>query len=149
MKKVFLSLLLLLLGCLGWSLFAQERYSINEVFKGNIVPKEKIKEIKISHSSKLPDEIDFFRSLEFNADAATLEKIASLIEEDAKYALDSEMSTTAGVLDYALLRVGKEKDCTYICYSVKDAEEEGHYKVTILLLIGPDSIQELKSLFGK
>ena len=145
MKKLAIIILLVFMSPLAIPLLAQSTYAIGKAFDGSIVPKEQTKEILISSSDQLPDDIEYFHSVEFLADDDIMAAVIELIEEDASTATDKETAITGGKLTYAILGFGKKLYNRFICFSAKP--EEDKYRVTILFIKGPDSIKDLKKSF--
>ena len=125
---------------------AQAGLQIDGLFNGTLVPSAKITESVVSGRELKPYNLDYFRSIRFQATEAEMDKVISWIEVDALTAVDKEMDSESGKLIYALLRFPADRDRNrYVGYQVKEAA--GQKFVTVVYLTGKATARDLRVIF--
>ena len=145
MKK-FLLITLSSFLALSFSARAQEGLQIDSLFNGGFVPKSRITESEVSGRELRPYNLDYFRSVRFQATDQEILKITSWLEGDALMSVGKEMDSEDGHLVYALLRFPADRNRNrYVGYQVKEAS--GNKYVTVVYLTGKATTKELKVIF--
>ena len=144
-----------LLTCLAASLilvssaFAQRGLNSFPVFKGKVVPNEKMVITEARGGSMATYKLDYYRSVSFLADAALAAKVSAMVEADADASKSVETEKEGPFLTYALVQpkpAGKRN--RYLCYQARPVAE-GLWKITLLYLEGSATVGDLKSMFEK
>ena len=147
MRKILTSLAALLL--LAGSAFAQRGLNSNAVFRGQVVPDEKMVITEARGGSMATYKLDYYRSVSFLADAALATKVSALVEADAAASKSVETEKGGAFLTYALIQPKSSgKKNRYLCYQARPVAE-GLWKVTLLYLEGSATIEDLQSMFEK
>jgi hypothetical protein len=146
MKKLLLFLLALLLT--SGAAFAQRGLNSNAIFRGRVIPSDRMVRTEVRGSSMTTYKLDFYRSVRFQVDKKTALEVAALVKADAEAAISAETEMTGDLLTYALVQpAGRGKTHRYLCYQ---ARPEGPAWVsTILYLEGSATLADLRSMFDK
>ena len=136
--------MLLMIG----TVHAQRDLQCYPVFQGKVVPGKDMLITEIRGSSMVTYNLDYFRGVSFQVDEKLAGEVAALVEKDASAATVREIEKSGDLLTYALVQPkGKGKTNRYLCYQARPIA--GQWKVTILYLEGPASLEELRSMFEK
>lgn len=145
MKKIFFVFIMLLLS--GAS-FAQRGLNCYPIFQGEVVPAKQMVLTEVRGGGMATYKLDYYRGISFTVDSALAEKVSALVEQDSSAAESCETEKTGGMLTYALIQPkvsGKIRH--YLCYQARPADSQ--WKVTILYLEGPATLEDLHSMFAK
>ena len=146
MKKLLLFLLALLLT--SGAAFAQRGLNSNAIFRGRVIPSERMVRTEVRGSSMTTYKLDFYRSVRFQVDKKTALEVASLVKADAEAAISAETEMTGDLLTYALVQpAGRGKTHRYLCYQARP--EGPAWLITILYLEGSATLADLRSMFDK
>lgn len=147
MKKIITCLAALLL--LAGSALAQRGLNSNPIFRGLVVPDEKMVITEARGGSMATYKLDYYRSVSFLADAALLSKVSALVEADAAASKSIQTEKGGAFLTYALIQPKSSgKRNRYLCYQARSIAD-GLWKVTLLYLEGSATIEDLQSMFEK
>ncbi len=126
---------------------AQAGLQIDSLFNGSLVPASRITESEVSGRELKPYNLDYFRSVRFQATDQEIKKITSWLEGDALMSVGKEMDSENGELVYALLHFPADRDRNkYIGYQVKEAVSGNKY-VTVVYMTGKATVGELRVIF--
>lgn len=146
MKKLLLFLLALLLT--SGAAFAQRGLNSNAIFRGRVIPSERMVRTEVRGSSMTTYKLDFYRSVRFQVDKKTALEVAALVKADAEAAVSAETEMTGDLLTYALVQpAGQGKTHRYLCYQARP--EGPAWVITILYLEGSATLADLRSMFDK
>ena len=146
MKKLLLFLLALLLT--SGAAFAQRGLNSNAIFRGRVIPSERMVRTEVRGSSMTTYKLDFYRSVRFQVDKKTALEVAALVKADAEAAISAETEMTGDLLTYALVQpAGRGKTHRYLCYQARP--EGPAWVITILYLEGTATLEDLRSMFDK
>ena len=146
MKRI-VSLLLALLLWTG-AAHAQRDMKSNPVFQGRIVPGKMMVRTEVRGGNMATYKLDYYLGVSFQVDARLAGQVASLVEADAASAEVRETEKTGNLLTYALVQAkAKGKTNRYLCYQARPVGNE--WKVTLLYLEGPATLEDLKNMFEK
>lgn len=146
MKKLLLFLLALLLT--SGAAFAQRGLNSNAIFRGRVIPSERMVRTEVRGSSMTTYKLDFYRSVRFQVDKKTALEVAALVKADAEAAISAETEMTGDLLTYALVQpAGRGKTHRYLCYQARP--EGPAWVITILYLEGSATLEDLRSMFDK
>ena len=146
MKKLLLFLLALLLT--SGAAFAQRGLNSNAIFRGRVIPSERMVRTEVRGSSMTTYKLDFYRSVRFQVDKKTALEVAALVKADAEAAISAETEMTGDLLTYALVQpAGRGKTHRYLCYQARP--EGPAWVITILYLEGCATLADLRSMFDK
>ena len=146
MKKLLLFLLALLLT--SGAAFAQRGLNSNAIFRGRVIPSERMVRTEVRGSSMTTYKLDFYRSVRFQVDKKTALEVAALVKADAEAAISAETEMTGDLLPYALVQpAGRGKTHRYLCYQARP--EGPAWVITILYLEGSATLADLRSMFDK
>ena len=125
---------------------AQAGLQIDSLFNGSLVPAFRITESEVSGRELKPYNLDYFRSVRFQATDQEIKRITSWLEGDALMAIGKEMDSENGCLVYALLHFPADRDRNkYVGYQVKEAS--GNKYVTVVYMTGKATVGELRVIF--
>ncbi len=125
---------------------AQAGLQIDSLFNGSLVPASRITESEVSGRELKPYNLDYFRSVRFQATDQEIKRISSWLEGDALMAIGKEMDSENGCLVYALLHFPADRDRNkYVGYQVKEAS--GNKYVTVVYMTGKATVGELRVIF--
>ena len=146
MKKLLLCFLALLLSV--GAAFAQRGLNSNAIFRGRVIPFDRMVKTEVRGSSMTTYKLDFYRSVRFQVDEKTALEVAALVKADAEAAVSAETEMTGDLLTYALVQPAQRgKVHRYLCYQ---ARPEGPvWVITILYLEGSATLEDLRSMFDK
>ena len=132
----------------GGTAFAQRDLNVYPVFRGKVVPTERMVMTEVRGGGMVTYKLDYYRGISFRADTATALKVAELVTADAKTAVSCETEKEGALLTYALIVLKPERKINrYLCYQ---ARPEGFiWKITILYLEGSATLEDLHSMFEK
>jgi hypothetical protein len=145
MKKIFFVFIMLLSS---GALFAQRGLKCYPIFQGDVVPAKQMVLTEVRGGGMATYKLDYYRGITFTVDSELAEKVSALVEQDSSVAESCETEKTGGMLTYALIQPkvsGKIKH--YLCYQARPADNQ--WKVTILYLEGPATLEDLQSMFAK
>ena len=143
MKKLLLFLLALLLT--SGAAFAQRGLNSNAIFRGRVIPSERMVRTEVRGSSMTTYKLDFYRSVRFQVDKKTALEVAALVKADAEAAISAETEMTGDLLTYALVQpAGRGKTHRYLCYQARP--EGPAWVITILYLEGSATLADLRSI---
>ena len=146
MKKLLLFLLALLLT--SGAAFAQRGLNSNAIFRGRVIPFDRMIKTEVRGSSMTTYKLDFYRSVRFQVDKKTALEVAALVKADAEAAISAETEMTGDLLTYALVQpAGRGKTHRYLCYQARP--EGPAWVITILYLEGSATLADLRSMFDK
>ena len=141
MKKCFFITVGIFL-LLATSARAQAGLQIDSLFSGGLVPASRITESEVSGKELKPYNLEYFRSVRFQATDQEIMKITSWLEGDALMSVGKEMDSENGKLVYALLHFPADRDRNkYVGYQVKEAS--GNKYVTVVYMTGKATEKEL------
>lgn len=133
---------------LSGTAFAQRGLSCNAVFRGKIVPPQRMVTTEVRGGGMATYKLDYYKGVTFQVDTATALKVAALVAADADAAQSAQTEMTGELMTYALIELkpdGKLK--RYLCYQ---ARPFGFiWKVTLLYLEGIATLEDLNSMFAK
>ena len=125
---------------------AQDGLQVDSLFSGAFVPAFTVTESVVSGKELKPYNLDYFRSIRFQASDAEIDKVTAWIEVDALTAVDKELDSEDGKLIYALLCFPADRDRNrYVGYQVKEAA--GQKFVTVVYLTGKATARDLRVIF--
>ena len=103
---------------------------------------------EVRGSSMETYKLDYYKGVSFQVDEALAARVASLVEEDAVSTDDRETEKTGSLLTYALVQPkSKGKANRYLCYQARPVGNQ--WKITLLYLEGPATLEDLKNMFEK
>ena len=145
MKKYLLFLVALLM--VTGTARAQRGLNCSAVFKGKIVPTNKMIETEVRGSRISTYKLDYYHCVQFQTDETTTRKVAGLVSSDAA-ARSAEIENTGEILTYALIQPKPfRKANRYLCYQARPV---GHgWIITLLYLEGSATLDELRNMFEK
>ena len=125
---------------------AQAGLQIDSLFSGALVPASKVTESMVSGKELKPYNLDYFRSVRFQATEEEIDRVIAWIESDALTAVDKEMDSEEGRLTYAFLRFPADRDRNrYVGYQIKEAAGQAY--VTVVYLTGKATAKDLRVIF--
>ena len=147
MKKILITLLfLMLLSSVHAS--AQRDLKSFPVFEGKIVPEKQMIATEVRGGGMATYKLDYYRGVSFRVGTPLATQVAALVSQDADGALVCETEKTGELLTYALIQPkSKGKTNRYLCYQARP-EGDG-WKVTLLYLEGPATLEDLRNMFEK
>lgn len=147
MKQLLTTLLFLLLA---GPLAAQQGLAVNELFSGNIIPRERIVETRVRGRMLTDYKMSLFRSVKCKVSKEELEKINAAVHRDmtsykTTECIGDERHGRSSTLMVQLAAKGN----TY-CYICQKAEAEGKQWVVTVIYIESTvkTITELKKMFN-
>lgn len=146
MKKILISILTSLL-CSG-AAFAQRDLNCYPVFQGKVVPDKLMVVTEVRGNSLATYKLDYYRGISFQVERELAEKVAESVETDAARAASAETEKVGGLLTYALIQPqASGRSNRYLCYQARPVGQ--HWKVTLLYLEGPATLDDLRKMFEK
>ena len=146
MKKIVLCITLSLL--FAGAAFAQRDLACYPVFQGKIVPGKQMVVTEVRGGNLVPYKLDYYRGVSFQVDAEMAVKVARLVDSDALDAKSAETERIGEFLTYALLEPQSSGSMNrYLCYQARRVGDK--WKVTLLYLEGPATLEDLRSVFDK
>lgn len=147
MKQLLTTLLFLLLA---GPLAAQQGLAVNELFSGNIIPRERMLETRVRGRMLTDYKMSLFRSVKCKVSKEELEKINAAVHRDmtsykTTECIGDERHGRSSTLMVQLAAKGN----TY-CYICQKAEAEGKQWVVTVIYIESTvkTITELKKMFN-
>lgn len=146
MRKMLITLCFLFL--LGTSMNAQQDLKTYPVFQGEVVPGKMMVVTEVRGGGMATYKLDYYKGVSFQVGEELAAKVASLVEADAAATDDRETEKTGSLLTYALLQPKSEgRNNRYLCYQARPVD--GQWKITILYLEGPATLEDLRKMFAK
>ena len=128
--------------------FAQRGLNSNAIFRGRVIPSDRMVKTEVRGSSMTTYKLDFYRSVRFQVDEKTALEVAALVKADAEAAVSAETEMTGDLLTYALVQPAQRgKVHRYLCYQARP--EGPAWIITILYLEGSATLEDLRSMFDK
>lgn len=152
MKHLLIALMLI---GITLPLQAQEGLHINDIFEGNIVPKQEIRQKSLLKGSVVaPYKLKVLHTVKFMADSLLQEKAEALFTKDMKehsYANNDnlELEYRDGYLYYAIVQITNTPKGLhrYICYQCR--RNAGNYDLTLVYMEGSAMLADLRKMFKK
>lgn len=145
-------LLLIVLWLSALSAYAQTT-DLEDVFDGDVVPREEMVETFLKGSRIAPYHLTEFHSVKFFASEAQVAVIAAAVMEDADEAVEKETVYVGGKLSYAILVFRKTREWDdreynrFVCFQLTEGEG-ARPMVTLVEMKGDAQLEDLKSIFG-
>ena len=125
---------------------AQAGLQIDGLFNGTLMPESRVTESVVSGKELKPYNLDYFRSIRFQATDEEIDRIVSWLEADALVATNKEMDSEDGKLVYALLSFPADRNRNkYVGYQIKETSDSKF--VTVVYLTGRATAADLKVIF--
>jgi hypothetical protein len=146
MKKTVLCFAMMLL--LTGTAFGQRGLNCRSVFRGKVVPVERMITTEVRGAGMATYQLDYYRGVTFQVDTATALKVAALVTADADAAESCQTEKVGDLLTYALivLRPGKSFN-RYLCYQARPLGST--WVITLLYMEGIATLEDLHSMFEK
>lgn len=146
MKKLFICIIVSFL--FSATAFAQRDLACYPIFRGKIVPRKQMVITEVRGGKLLPYKLSYYYGANFQVSAEMAGKVSELVSADAAAAESVETEFVGDFLTFALVQPeSSDKFNRYLCYQARPAGKE--WKVTILYLEGPATLQDLYSVFEK
>lgn len=146
MKKLLICIMSILL--FTGAAMAQRGLNCFPVFRGKIVPSNRMIVTEARGGSMATYKLDYYHSVQFQVDEGVAKKVAELIMADAADAQSSETEMTDGLLTYALIQPNSfARVHRYLCYQARPVGPA--WVITILYLEGSATLDDLYSMFEK
>lgn len=143
MKRILIITTLLLLLPV-WAR-SQDGLHSQAVFDGKVVPKDRIVETLVKGEYLKDYSITLFHSIRMDVDEAELQRISSLVQEDARDAVSKEMEISHGLLSFALLALPPGPDGNRLLgFQSKPSDDGTSTSVIIVYLEGETTLTDLK-----
>lgn len=141
MKPILSLITALLLLCAP--LRAQDGLAINQAFRGDIVHREDMVEVRVKGQPIQKYGLTYYHSVAFKATKAQQRQVEALVKTDQKAATGSETTLTNLRMTIILQLPPKDSVNRFLCYISKTA------KVILVYMEGQvDSIEELKKVIN-
>lgn len=150
MKKIIALTFCFMIALCSW---AQEGLHVKDVFEGNIVGKEQLKETFIKGEMLASYRLSLLRTIKFTATEEQRKKIEQLVEKDIEGVLKShsdncEMERRNNHLYYAIVQLPDQNARhRYLCFQGKKNGEQT--AITLVYMEGSASLTDLKKTFKK
>lgn len=150
MKKLFVILFGLMTTL---CICAQEGLHVKEVFEGNIVNREQLKETYIKGEMLAQYKLSLLRTVKFKASEEIRTTVEKLFEKDIENVLKSnakscELERRNNHLYYAIVQLADDKNKhRYLCFQGKKDGEQTN--ITLVYMEGDASLNDLKRTFKK
>ena len=146
MKRILLCLAMMLL--VAGTAFAQRGLNCHPVFRGKVVPLERMVTTEVRGGGMATYKLDYYRGVSFQADTALARKVAALVTADAEAARSCQTEKAGDLLVYALIELKPDRKVNrYLCYQ---ARSTGFiWVITLLYLEGVATLEDLHSMFEK
>lgn len=146
MKKIVICFAMSLL--LAGTAFAQRGLNCYPVFRGKVVPTERMVTTEVRGGGMSTYKLDYYRGVTFQVDTATAVKVAALVAADAEEAVSCETEKVGDFLTYALIRPKPAKHYNrYLCYQARSTGYS--WIITLVYLEGVATLEDLQSMFEK
>ena len=147
MKQLLMTLLFLITT---GPMAAQQGLAINELFSGNIIPRERMVETRVRGRMLADYKMSLFRSVKCKVSREELEKINAALQKDmASYRTTESMADERHRRSSTLMVQLAAKGKTY-CYICQKTEAEGkQWAVTVIYIESTvKSLSELRKMFN-
>ncbi|MCH5168362.1 MAG: hypothetical protein J1F27_01885 [Prevotellaceae bacterium] len=152
MKHLLIALMLI---GITLPLQAQNGLHINDIFEGNIVPKQEIQQKSLMKGNILvPYKLKVLHTVKFMADSLLQEKAEALFTKDMKECLSDdndnlELENRDGYLYYAIVQLTNTRKGMhrYICYQCR--KNADGYSLALAYMEGWATLTELRRMFKK
>lgn len=146
MKKIIVVCMAFLLFAVAT--WAQRDLNCYPVFVGKVVPGKQMVVTEVRGSSMAAYKLDYYRGVSFHVERALAGRVAALVEKDADAAPVKETEKVGDLLTYALVQPAPSgKTNRFLCYQAR--ETDGEWKLTLLYLEGPATLEDLRKMFEK
>lgn len=143
-RKRWISMVFLLLVAL-MDCTAQTGMRVDDLFKGKVVPRDRMVEVKARGKSVSKYRLSYYHSLKFLADEGMLKRVEQLVEQDAREAIGSELREKGERCTHILFLKPNGKTNRFLC--MLTAKDNRKYRVTMVYMEGSlDSMDELRKL---
>jgi hypothetical protein len=147
MKRLLLSLSFII--CHLTFSIAQTGLHINELFEGNIIPRERMVETRVRGKTLAKYQLTFYRSLRFSASTEEVARLRRIIDEDGRghHATGTEAGKTYTMHIQLSPQGGKNR---FLCYQDVFESKKKPREVTVIYMEGTISdIYKLEALINK
>ncbi|MEE3445950.1 MAG: DUF6108 family protein [Prevotella sp.] len=147
MKRLLLSLSFII--CHLTFSIAQTGLHINELFEGNIIPRERMVETRVRGKTLAKYQLTFYRSLRFSASTEEVAHLRRIIDEDGRghHATGTEAGKTYTMHIQLSPQGGKNR---FLCYQDVFESKKKPREVTVIYMEGTISdIYKLEALINK
>ena len=147
MKRLLLSLSFII--CHLTFSIAQTGLHINELFEGNIIPRERMVETRVRGKTLAKYQLTFYRSLRFSASTEEVAHLRRIIDEDGRghHATGTEAGKTYTMHIQLSLQGGKNR---FLCYQDVFESKKKPREVTVIYMEGTISdINKLEEIINK
>ena len=147
MKRLLLSLSFII--CHLTFSIAQTGLHINELFEGNIIPRERMVETRVRGKTLAKYQLTFYRSLRFSASTDEVARLRRIIDEDGRghHATGTEAGKTYTMHIQLSPQGGKNR---FLCYQDVFESKKKPREVTVIYMEGTISdIYKLEALINK
>ena len=147
MKRLLLSLSFII--CHLTFSIAQTGLHINELFEGNIIPRERMVETRVRGKTLAKYQLTFYRSLRFSASTDEVARLRRIIDEDGRghHATGTEAGKTYTMHIQLSPQGGKNR---FLCYQDVFESKKKPREVMVIYMEGTISdIYKLEALINK
>ena len=147
MKRLLLSLSFII--CHLTFSIAQTGLHINELFEGNIIPRERMVETRVRGRTLAKYQLTFYRSLRFSASTEEVARLRRIIDEDGRghHATGTEAGKTYTMHIQLSPQGGKNR---FLCYQDVFESKKKPREVMVIYMEGTISdIYKLEALINK
>ena len=147
MKRLLLSLSFII--CHLTFSIAQTGLHINELFEGNIIPRERMVETRVRGKTLAKYQLTFYRSLRFSASTEEVARLRRIIDEDGRghHATGTEAGKTYTMHIQLSPQGGKNR---FLCYQDVFESKKKPREVMVIYMEGTISdIYKLEALINK
>jgi hypothetical protein len=147
MKRLLLSLSFII--CHLTFSIAQTGLHINELFEGNIIPRERMVETRVRGKTLAKYQLTFYRSLRFSASTEEVAHLRRIIDEDGRghHATGTEAGKTYTMHIQLSPQGGKNR---FLCYQDVFESKKKPREVTVIYMEGTISdIYKLEEIINK
>ena len=147
MKRLLLSLSFII--CHLTFSIAQTGLHINELFEGNIIPRERMVETRVRGKTLAKYQLTFYRSLRFSASTEEVARLRRIIDEDGRghHATGTEAGKTYTMHIQLSPQGGKNR---FLCYQDVFESKKKPREVTVIYMEGTISdINKLEEIINK
>ena len=147
MKRLLLSLSFII--CHLTFSIAQTGLHINELFEGNIIPRERMVETRVRGKTLAKYQLTFYRSLRFSASTEEVAHLRRIIDEDGRghHATGTEAGQSYTIHIQLSPQGGKNR---FLCYQDVFESKKKPREVTVIYMEGTISdIYKLEEIINK
>ena len=147
MKRLLLSLSFII--CHLTFSIAQTGLHINELFEGNIIPRERMVETRVRGKTLAKYQLTFYRSLRFSASTEEVARLRRIIDEDGQghHATGTEAGQSYTIHIQLSPQGGKNR---FLCYQDVFESKKKPREVTVIYMEGTISdIYKLEEIINK